>query len=194
MATAAESRVTVIRRWLQNQHVDVWSMYEPISQHVLRDWSTATAYIILDGVMVYGARWQIFRVSLQHGCRAIPLAWVMLPGKGVTQVERLALMLTRVATLLRQRVKHVIFLADRGFRDCDWAELCVQLEWQYAIGVPCNTYITLVDGRYGRIDAMVPYKKNRYFQSVWLTQQRKLCTNLSVTWRWMAKDKPKWSP
>ena len=73
-------------------------------------------------------------------------------------------------------------------------EPCVQLEWQYAIGVPCNTYITLVDGRYGRIDGMVPYKKNRYFQSVWLTQQRKLCTNLSVTWTVDGKGHAAWSP
>jgi hypothetical protein len=182
MATAAESRVTLIRRWLQNQHIDVWAVYQPVLQHVLRTWSSSTAYLILDGVMVFGDRWQIFRVSLQHGCRAIPLAWVVVPGKGVTQVETLNVMLTRVALLLQQRVKRIVFLADRGFRDCDWAQLCEHLGWHYAIRVPCNTYITFTDGRRGRIDAYVPAGRNRYFHKVWLTQHRKLWTNVSVTW------------
>ncbi|WP_322509880.1 hypothetical protein [Anaerolinea sp.] len=147
MSTQAESRVTLIRRWLMNWHVDVWSFYEPILQHVLQGWSLARAYVLLDGVMVFGERWQIFRVSLRHGCRAIPLAWVVVPGKGMSRVERLKTMLERVQRLLQGRVKEVVFLADRGFRGCDWAQFCLNLGWNYGIRVACNTYITLEDGR-----------------------------------------------
>ncbi|NOH04092.1 MAG: transposase [Chloroflexi bacterium] len=182
MNTQAESRVTLIRRWLMNWHVDVWAFYEPILKHVLQGWSAVQAYVILDGVMIFGERWQIFRVSLQHGCRAIPLAWVVVPGKGLTTVQHLKTMLERVKRLLHNRVKSVVFLADRGFRDCDWAQLCLDLGWNYAIRVACNTYITLEDGRTGRIDAWVSPYRNRYFQNVWLTQAQKLLTNLSVTW------------
>jgi hypothetical protein len=182
METQAESRVTLIRRWLMNWHVDVWSFYEPILKHALQGWSAVTAYIILDGVMIFGDRWQIFRVSLQHGCRAIPLAWVVLPGKGLTTVKRLKTMLERVKRLLQTHVESVVFLADRGFRDCAWAHLCLELGWNYAIRVACNTYITLTDGRTGRIDAFVPPYCHRYLQNVWLTQEHKLLTNLSVTW------------
>src|SRR4030067_890948 len=46
--------------------------------------------------MVFGDRWQVFRVSLQHGCRAIPLIWIVVDGKGVISVERLAERLGRV--------------------------------------------------------------------------------------------------
>jgi hypothetical protein len=182
MDTQAESRVTLIRRWLMNWHVDVWAFYEPLLKGVLQGWSAVTAYVILDGVMRFGERWQIFRVSLQHGCRAIPLAWVVVPGKGLTTVQRLKTMLERVRRLLQGRVKSVVFLADRGFRDCDWAQLCLDLGWNYAIRVACNTYITLADGRSGRIDDFVSPYRNRYFQNVWLTQAQKLLTNLSVTW------------
>ena len=182
MNTHAESRVTLIRRWLMNWHVDVWAFYEPILKHVLQGWSAVQAYVILDGVMVFGDRWQIFRVSLRHGCRAIPLAWVVVPGKGLITVQRLKTMLGRVKRLLQTRVESVVFLADRGFRDCDWAQLCLDLGWNYAIRVACNTYITLPDGRMGRIDALVPAYRNRYFQNVSLTQEQKLLTNLSVTW------------
>lgn len=182
MDTQAESRVTLIRRWLANWHVDVWVFYEPILKHVMQGWVAVRAYVILDGVMVFGERWQIFRVSLRHGCRAIPLAWVVVSGKGLTTVERLKTMLERVHRLLQTRVESVVFLADRGFRDCDWAQLCLDLGWNYAIRVTCNTCITLENGRMERIDAWVSPYHNRYFQGIWLTQAQKLWTNLSVTW------------
>jgi len=181
--TQAESRVTTIRRWLQNFHVDVWSFYQPVLKHVLQGWQTVTATVILDGVMIWGDRWQIFRLSLAHGQRAIPLVWVVLPGTGIPTVEKLEAMLTQVAVFLKPYVKRVRFLADRGFRDCDWAKLCLKIGWNYDIREAQNTYVTLENGRFCRIDELgVQPGQRRYFQNVKLTQEAKLTTNLSVTW------------
>ena len=183
MKTEAESRVTLVRRWLKNFKVDVWAFYQPILAQVFKGWQAVEAFVILDGVMVFGDRWQIFRLSLQHGCRAIPLAWVVIEGKGVTQVDKLEEMLSRVAKFLRPHVKRVTFLADRGFRDCDWAQLCLKLGWNYAIRVTCNTYVTLEDGRACRIDQLgVPSGQRRYYQNALLTRDAKLLTNLSAGW------------
>jgi hypothetical protein len=181
--TEAESRVTTIRRWLKNLKIDVWALYRPVLEHVLQDWYTVEATVMLDGVAIFGDRLQIFRLSLVHGHRAIPLVWKVIPGKGLTQAEVLAAMLTRAAEFLRPRVKRVRFLADRGFRDCDWAELCVKLDWHYDIRVQNNTTVTLPNGWQGRIDELgVKPGQRRYFQNVWLTQAAKWCANLSVTW------------
>jgi hypothetical protein len=181
--TQAESRVTRIRRWLMNLHVDVWSFYKPVLEHALKDWQDEVANVILDGVMVGGGQWQILRLSLAHGQRAIPLGWVVVPGTGIPPVEKLEKMLTRVAEFLRLRVKTVRFLADRGFRDCDWAELCKKLGWHYAIRTANNTFVTLRDGRYCPIDELAPEPGQRvYFQDVLFTQDFKLFANLSVTW------------
>jgi hypothetical protein len=182
METKAESRVTLIRRWLMNPHVKVWVFYKKILEHVLSGWSAVEAYIILDGVMVYGGRWQIFRVSLQHGCRAIPIAWTIVQGKGLVKVTKLKGMLEKVQKFLKKYVRRVTFLADAGFRDCDWAQLCLKLGWNYAIRVACNTYITTPEGTSERLDHLVPENCNRYFQSVLLTREAKLQTNVSVTW------------
>jgi len=182
METQAASRVTLIRRWLMNPQVKVWKFYKKILEHVLSDWSAVDAYIILDGVMVFGDRWQIFRVSLQHGCRAIPIAWTIVEGKGLVKITKLKSMLEKVHTFLKKHVKRVIFLADAGFRDCDWAQLCLEFGWNYAIRVACNTYITITDGTSDRLDHLVPENCNRYFQNVLLTQEAKLLTNVSVTW------------
>ena len=182
MEIQAASRVTLIRRWLMNPQVKVWVFYKKILEHVLSGWSTVDASLILDGVMVFGDRWQIFRVSVQHGCRAIPIAWTIVEGKGLVKVAKLKSMLEKVHKFLKKHVKRVTFLADAGFRDCDWAQLCLKLGWNYGIRVACNTYITLPDGTSDRVDNLVPENCNRYFQNVLLTRETKLQTNVSVTW------------
>ena len=190
METKAESRVTLIRRWLMNRHVRVWMFYKKILEHILSGWPEVEAVIILDGVQVFGGRWQIFRVSLRHGCRAVPLAWTVVEGEGLVKVAKLKDMLERVQKFLKKYVKRVTFLADAGFRDCDWAQLCLQLGWNYAIRVACNTYITLPNGTSDRLDHRVPVNCNRYFQNVLLTREAKLQTNVSVTWTTDPKDEP----
>lgn len=190
METQAASRVMLIRRWLMNPQVKVWMFYKKILEHVLSDWSAVEAYIILDGVMIFGDRWQVFRVSLLHGCRAIPLAWKIVPGKGLVKVSKLKSTLEKVQRFLKCYVKRVTFLADAGFRDCDWAQLCEKLGWNYGIRVACNTYITLPDGTSNRLDQLVPVKHNRYFQTILLTRETKLQTNVSITWTTDKKGEP----
>jgi hypothetical protein len=182
MGTKAESRVTLVRRWLMNSNVKVWSFYKKVLDHVFVGWSNVDATIILDGVMLFGDRWQVFRISLLHGGRAVPLAWTVVEGKGLVKVNKLKGMLEKVQRFLQEHVKEVLFLADAGFRDCDWAQLCEELGWNYGIRIACNTYITLPDGISNRLDVLVPEYCNRYFQNVLLTLQAKLQTNVSVTW------------
>ena len=182
METKAESRVTLLRRWLMNPQVKVWSFYKKVLEHVFSGWSNVAATIILDGVMLFGDHWQVFRVSLLHGGRAIPLAWTVVKGKGLVKVSKLKSMLGKVQRFLKEHVKEVLFLADAGFRDCDWAQLCEELGWNYGIRIACNTYLTLPDGTSNRLDVLVPENYNRYFQNALLTLQAKLQTNVSVTW------------
>jgi hypothetical protein len=153
-STSAESRVTMIRRWLMNFKVDVWSFYRPILEQALQGWLSVHAIVILDGVTVFNDRWQIFRLSLAHGRRAIPLVWIVLPTEGLTQVEKLETMLRRAAKFLNPRVRQVTFLADRGFRDHDWAALCLKLGWNYVIRLANSTRIGLGDGQWVRLDQL----------------------------------------
>jgi hypothetical protein len=194
MATKAETRVTLIRRWLMNSNIKVWSFYKKVLDHVFSGWSYVEATIILDGVMLFGDRWQVFRVSLVHGGRAVPLAWRVVKGKGLVKVNKLKSMLEKVQRFLKEHVKEVLFLADAGFRDCDWAQLCEELGWNYGIRIACNTYITLPDGTSNRLDVLVSENCNRYFQNVLLTLQTKLQTNVSVTWTTDKNGNPEMVP
>ena len=179
----AKSRIATIRRWLANSKIDVWHFYRPLLEHILDGWHDIEAVVVLDGVQVFGDRLQIFRLSLRHGNRAIPLVWTVLPGTGLTQVEKLETMLTCIATFLTGRVKRIRFLADAGFRDCDWAQLCSKLGWHYNIRIPYSTLVWLANGIRCRIDELgLKPGQRRYSQNVYFTAEAKLFGNLSVTW------------
>jgi hypothetical protein len=190
MKSKATSRVTLLRRWLMNSHVKVWSFYKRVLEHVFEGWTSVSAIIILDGVMLFGDRWQVFRVSLLHGNRAVPLAWTVVEGKGLVKVSKLKRMLEKVQRFLKKHVQEVLFLADAGFRDWDWAELCTKLGWNYGIRIACNTYLTLPNGTTNRLDRLVPADQNRYFQNALLTKQAQWQANVSVTWTTDKNGKP----
>jgi len=179
-----KSRITTIRRWLKNPKIDVWSFYEPLLQHILTGWDTVEAVVILDGVLVFGDRLQIFRLSLRLGNRAIPLAWTVLTGPGLTQAEKLEAMFRGVATLLQPRVKRVRLLADAGFRDWDWAELSVKMGWHYDIRLAVSTvgWFPATHVRCRMDELGVKPGQRRYFQEVALTLTAQWTANLSLTW------------
>lgn len=130
------------------------------------------------------------RISLWHGCRAIPITWTVVQGTGLVKVARLKGMLEKVQRFMKKYVSKAIFLADAGFRGCDWAQICLKLGWDYGIRVACNTFLTLANGICDRLDHLVPVNCNRYFQKVWLTKAAKLLTNMSVTWITDKKGQP----
>lgn len=178
----AESRVTTIRRWLMNFNVDVWAFYRPLLEHALQGWHAVHVLVILDGVTVFGDRWQIFRLSLAHGRRAIPLVWMVLPTEGLTQAEKLKPMLQRAAAFLNPRVRQVTLVADRGFRDCDWAELCENLGWNYVIRLANNTCIGLPNGLWLHLDRLeVAPEACRVFQNVLVARSVQWSANVTVT-------------
>jgi hypothetical protein len=59
----AESRMTTVRRWLQDRQIDVWALYQPVLAHVLTGWRAVEATVILDGVEV------LMDVCKFFGCR-----------------------------------------------------------------------------------------------------------------------------
>src|SRR5689334_17414530 len=79
--TSAEARVTKIRRWLMNEKIDAWQYYQAILRRVIKNWRDKDIKVIVDGVSVFGDRFQIFRLSIAQGCRAFPLNWTVIAGK-----------------------------------------------------------------------------------------------------------------
>ena len=178
----APGRITQVRRWLANKFIKVHEFYYPLITQAIQAWEGKDVFIILDGCGVNHEKLQFFRMSLSHCYRALPLAWMTIAGAGLVQVEACAPLFEQVLYLL-PAVASVTFLADRGFRDTDWAEKCLKLGWNYVIRVANNTYVTLADGRQVSIQHLgVPRGRRRYYMNVRLTKDKAFVCNLMVTW------------
>lgn len=178
----AAGRIAQVRRWLSNKFINVSDFYRPLVAEVLQSWAHQDVFVILDGCSVNHEALQFFRLSLSHCFRAIPLTWLVVKGPGLITVEKCEALLNEAAKLLRP-VATVTFLADRGFRDKDWARKCLKLHWNYGIRVANNTGVTLADGRVLAINTLgVKPGQARYFQNVRLTAEADWTCNLAVTW------------
>jgi hypothetical protein len=178
----AAGRIMLIRRWLSNVFVKPIEFYRPLISQVLEHWSGQDLFILLDSTVVNGGKLQILRMALSHAFRALPLSWLVIVGPGLVTVERAEALLSETQRLLSQ-VASVTLLADRGFRDSDWAEKCLQLGWNYLIRIANNTYVHLPDGRCLSIAALgVKPAQARYFCNVGLTLNKAFVCNLMVTW------------
>jgi hypothetical protein len=137
---------------------------------------------MLDGCFVNGEALQMLRVSLSHCYRALPLAWEVVATAGLVELAVCETMLEYVAKLLK-RTRCVTFLADRGFRDRDWARKCRELDCDYIIRIANNTYITFSDGRQIAVDQLGGKPgQRRYLPNVRLTREADWCCNMASTW------------
>lgn len=180
--TEAVARIAKIRRWLKNPHIQSRVLYEPVITHVLRSWNRRDVTIMLDGCFIYGDRLQMLRVSLSHCYRALPIAWEVVQHKGLVTLDTCEPMLEHVAFLLAH-TRRVTFLADRGFRDRDWARKCRDLHWDYIIRIANNTTITFVDGHTTTAERLgIKVGQRRYLPRVRITQDADWECNLAITW------------
>jgi hypothetical protein len=180
--TDAVSRIAKVRRWLASRFLLSRPLYHPLIGEVLTAWNNREVTIMLDGCFIRHKHLQILRVSLSHCYRALPLAWEVVTSKGNVALDSCDAMLDHVADLLK-RTRRVTFLADRGFRDRDWARKCHALGWCYIIRLANNTLITLSDGRQCGVDELgVKPGERRYLFNVRITQDADWCCHLAITW------------
>jgi hypothetical protein len=178
----AAGRIAQVRRWLSNRFIRVPDFYRPLIREALQAWAHKDIFVMLDGCSVNHEALQFFRLSLSHCFRAIPLTWLVVKGSGLITVEKCDALLNEAALLLRH-VATVTFLADRGFRDKDWAVKCRKLHWNYGLRIANNTGVTLADGRSLAVNTLgVTPGRPRYFQNVRLTAEADWTCNLAVTW------------
>ena len=117
-ARYAQSTVRRFRRWLDNDKIDVLSLYGPLMQQALAEWGEQALYVALDTSMLWNT-YCLVRLSVIYRGRAVPLVWCVLEhGSAQVAFEAYQELLERAAMLLPRRCK-VVFLADRGFADTE---------------------------------------------------------------------------
>lgn len=180
--TQAAGRIMRIRRWLVSEWIESRRLYTPIITQVLQAWAGREVTIMLDGCFIRHKALQMLRVSLSHCYRALPLAWEVTTTKGNVELDVCEAMLDHVATLLK-RTRRVTFLADRGFRNRDWARKCRALGWDYIIRIANNTTITFPGGVVAAADCLgIKPGERRYLPNVRVTLEADWMCNLAITW------------
>lgn len=180
--TQAAGRIMRMRRWLASQWIVSCDLYDPRIREVLQPWTNREVTIILDGCFIRHKTLQILRVSLSHCYRAVPLAWEVTTSKGNVELSSCAAMLDYVAGLL-VRTRRVTFLADRGFRNREWARKARALNWDYSIRIANNTVITFPGGCRQAVDELgIGKGERRYLTNVQVTLEADWTCNLAITW------------
>ena len=185
----AAGRIMQIRRWLSNKFINPIEFYRPLISQVLTHWVGQDVYILLDASAVNGTKFQILRMALSHAFRALPLSWLVITGPGQVTVETAEALLVETQRLLAN-VASITLIADRGFRDTDWAERCLKLGWNYLIRVANNSIVYLADGRCVSVaDLGIKPGQTGFFPDVSLTRKGFAC-QLMVTWTTATPQQP----
>ena len=128
------------RRWLDNDKIDVLSLYGPLMQQALVGWGEQALYVALDTSMLWNT-YCLIRLSVIYRGRAVPLVWCVLQhGSAQVAFEAYQELLDRAALLLPRHCK-VIFLADRGFADTDLMAHLHRLGWHWRIRIKSSFWL-----------------------------------------------------
>ena len=168
-ARFSQSTVRRFRRWLDNDKIEVHSLYGPLIQQALVGWVEKTLYLAFDTSMLWNTYCMV-RLSVIYRGRAVPLVWCVIEhGSATVAYEVYKELLDRAATLLPFACK-VVFLADRGFADTKLMGHLRRLGWHFRIRIKAKFWMYRpghADCQVGHV-SLVPGQA-RYWHRVWLT-------------------------
>lgn len=136
-AKMAQSVQRRFQRWLENERIEVNSLYGPLLQKALNEWGMTTLYLAFDTSMLWN-KYCIMRLSIVYRGRAIPLIWKVIEhGSSSVALSEYKELLATAAQLLPMYVSgRIIFLADRGFADTELMRyLKEKLHWHWRIRI-----------------------------------------------------------
>jgi Transposase DDE domain len=139
-ACYAQSTVRRFRRWLDNDKIDVLSLYRPLMQQALAEWGEQALYVALDTSMLWDT-YCLIRLSVIYRGRAVPLVWCVLKhGSAQVSFDAYKELLEQAALLLPRGCK-VVFLADRGFADTELMAHLHRLGWHWRIRIKSSFWL-----------------------------------------------------
>ena len=139
-AQYAQSTVRRFRRWLDNDKIEIGSLYDPLMQQALAEWGEPVLYLALDTSMLWNT-YCMARISVIYRGRAVPLVWCVLEhGSASVSYDAYKALLDRAALLLPGHCK-VVFLADRGFADTELMGHLHRLGWHFRIRIKSSFWL-----------------------------------------------------
>jgi len=187
-AQYAQRTVRRLRRWLDNDKVDAWSLYGPLREQALVPWGEQALSVAWDTSMLWHT-YCLIRLSVLDRGRAVPLMWCGLQ-HGRAQVaftvyqdlrERAALLLPRCCT--------VIFLADRGFADTELRAQLQRLGWHWRMRLKRSVWLYRRGQPRCTVERLAVARGQACFwQQVYSTDKRYGPVLLAVAQSWHGQD------
>lgn len=172
-ATFAQSTVRRFRRWLDNQRINVHSLYGPLIAEALCQWGENKLYLALDTSMLW-EQYCIIRISVIYRGRAIPLVWTVIEhGSSSVAFATYRTLLDKALSLIPFGCE-VVFLADRGFADTELMDYAQErLHWHWRIRVK-SSFLVYRQGKRRIKIGNVPLKRGeaRFWHNVHITGNR----------------------
>jgi hypothetical protein len=187
-AQYAQSTVRRFRRWLNNDKLDVLSLYGPLMTQALAEWGEQALYVALDTSMLWNT-YCLIRLSVIYRGRAVPLVWCVLQ-HGSAQVAFGAYrdLLERAALLLPQSCQ-VVFLADRGFADTELMAHLQRLGWHWRIRIKRSFWLSRPGRRRCKVERLAVARGQACFwHRVCITEKRYGPVHLAVARAWQGQD------
>lgn len=171
-AAYSASTVRRFRRWIDNDRIEVHSLYGPLIQEALISWIGKTIYVALDTSMLWDT-YCIIRLSVVYRGRAVPMVWSVIEhGSSMVAFEAYKTLLDRAAERLPFASK-VVFLGDRGFADTTLMAYLKQLGWHFRIRIKSNFWVEHPQEGWFKVqDLDVVRGQARFRHEVWLTEKR----------------------
>jgi DDE family transposase len=187
-AVFAQSHVRRFDRWLQNQRVEVHSLYSPLMQQALAEWGNNILYLALDTSLLWDA-YCVLRISLIYRGRAIPIVWKVLqhPSSSVAY-DAYSDLLDKAAALLPLQCK-VVFCADRGFADTHLMDHLRRLNWHWRIRFKSSFWIYRRGHQPCKANRLsLALGEARFWHHVYMTKSRYGPVHLALARRKDGKD------
>jgi hypothetical protein len=196
-AQYAQSRVRRFRRWLNNDKIDVESLYSPLIQQALAEWGAQALYVALDTSMLWDT-YCLIRLSVIYRGRAVPLVWCVLEhGSAQVSFDAYKELLEQAALLLPRGCK-VVFLADRGFADTELMAHLHRLGWHWRIRIKSSFWLYRCGRPRCKVERLsVARGQAAFWHRVCITEKRYGPVHLAVArhrdsheWWYVLSDEP----
>jgi len=187
-AQYSQSTVRRFRRWLDNDKIEVFSLYGPLIQHALAQWGEHVLYVALDTSMLWNTYCMI-RLAVIYRGRAIPLVWLVLEhGSAQVRYDAYKDLLDKAVTLLPVPCT-VVFLADRGFADTALMAHLHRLGWHWRLRIKSSFWLYRRGQPRCKVARLaVARGQASFWHRVCLTEQRYGPVHLAVARAWQGQD------
>jgi Transposase DDE domain len=135
--TQAESRVKRFARWVRNDKITAEVYFVPYAQVLLAQLAFQTLVLVIDGSVV-GRGCVALMMHVVYKGRALPVAWLVRPGKKGHFPEDWHIALVEQVQELLPAGAQVVLLGDGEFDGTDLQHTLEEAGWSYVCRTGCN--------------------------------------------------------